>query len=93
MAKVGRIRVVLSKWVSVGCERQVSWLTDRLSSNKWPTDHLECEVEGDGDRGIQIGDATFTDWGKSHGEGACHERMRGKDYQTLKGRDSFRKGG
>jgi hypothetical protein len=47
MVKVGRVRVVLSKRVSVGRGRQVSWLTDRLSSNKWPTDHLECEMAGD----------------------------------------------
>jgi hypothetical protein len=25
---------------SVGCERQVIWITDRLSSNKWTTGHL-----------------------------------------------------
>jgi hypothetical protein len=49
MVKVGRIRVVLSKRVSVGCGRQVSWLRDRLSSNKWPMDHLECEMAGDDD--------------------------------------------
>jgi hypothetical protein len=35
--------------VSVGHGRQVNWLTDMSSSNKWPTDHLECEMAGDGD--------------------------------------------
>jgi hypothetical protein len=49
MVKGRRVRVVLSKWVSVGRGGQVSWLTDRLSSNKWPTDHLECEMAGDSD--------------------------------------------
>jgi hypothetical protein len=49
MVKIGRVMVVLSKRVSVGRERQVSWLTDRLSSDKWPMDHLECEMAGDGD--------------------------------------------
>jgi hypothetical protein len=49
MVKLGRVKVVLSKRVSVGHGRQVSWLTDRLSSNKWSTDHLECEMAGDGD--------------------------------------------
>jgi hypothetical protein len=47
MMKIGRVRVVLSKRVSVGCERQVSWLTDRISSNKWLTDHLDCDMAGD----------------------------------------------
>jgi hypothetical protein len=49
MVKIGRVRVVLSKQVSVGRGRQASWLTDRLSSNKWPTNHFECEMAGDGD--------------------------------------------
>jgi hypothetical protein len=49
MVKIGRVRVVLSKRVSVGRGRQVNWLMDRLSSNKWPTDHFDCEMEGDGD--------------------------------------------
>jgi hypothetical protein len=49
MVKERRVRVVLSKRVSVGHGGQVSWLTDRLSSNKWPTDHLECEMAGDSD--------------------------------------------
>jgi hypothetical protein len=49
MVKVARKMVVLGKWVSVWCGRQVSWLTDRPSSNKWQTDHLECEMAGDGD--------------------------------------------
>jgi hypothetical protein len=60
--KIGRKRVVLSKWVSVGRGRQVSWLTDRSSSNKWPTDHLVCEMAGDGDLGIQMGDMAAIDW-------------------------------
>jgi hypothetical protein len=34
MVKERRVRVVLSKRVSVGLGGQVSWLTDRLSSNK-----------------------------------------------------------
>jgi hypothetical protein len=38
--KVRGITVVLFKRGSVGRGRQVSWITDRLSSNKWPTDHL-----------------------------------------------------
>jgi hypothetical protein len=41
------VRVVLSKRVSVGRRRQVSWLMDKLSSNKWPTGHLEREMVGD----------------------------------------------
>jgi hypothetical protein len=49
MVKIGRVRVILSKWMSVGRGRQVNWLTDRSSSNKWPTDHLECEMAGDDD--------------------------------------------
>jgi hypothetical protein len=49
MVRTGRKRVVLSKWVSVGCGRQVSCLTDRSSSNKWPMDHLVCEMVGDGE--------------------------------------------
>jgi hypothetical protein len=32
--------VVLFKLGSVGRGRQVSWITDRLSSNKWTTGHL-----------------------------------------------------
>jgi hypothetical protein len=40
--------VVLSKRGSVGRGRQVSWITDRLSSNKWPMDHFEGEMVGDG---------------------------------------------
>jgi hypothetical protein len=43
------VRVILSKWVSIGRRRQVSWLTDKLASNKWPTGHLECEMVGDDD--------------------------------------------
>jgi hypothetical protein len=39
------VRVVLSKRVSVGCGRQVSWLMDKLANNKWPTGHLECEMD------------------------------------------------
>jgi hypothetical protein len=49
MVKERRVRVVLSKRVFIGCGGQVRWLKDRLSSNKWPTDHLECEVAGDSD--------------------------------------------
>jgi hypothetical protein len=40
IAKVRGITVVLFKRGSVGHRRQVSWITDRLSSNKWPTNHL-----------------------------------------------------
>jgi hypothetical protein len=47
MVRKGRTRVVLSKRVSVGRRRQVSWIMDRLSSNKWPTDHFGCEMAGD----------------------------------------------
>ena len=47
MVIIGRVRVVLSKRVSVGREGQVSWLTNRLSSNKWLTDHLDCDMAGD----------------------------------------------
>jgi hypothetical protein len=43
------VRVFLSERVSVGHGRQVSWLMDKLSSNKWPTGHLECEMVGDND--------------------------------------------
>jgi hypothetical protein len=42
--KVRGIMVVLSKRGSVGCGRQVNWVTDRLSSNKWPTNHFEGEM-------------------------------------------------
>ena len=49
MVKERRVRVVLSKRVSVGHGGQVSWLTDRTSSNKWPTDHLEREMAGESD--------------------------------------------
>jgi hypothetical protein len=58
------VRVILSKRVSVGHGGQVSWLTDKLSSNKWPTGHLESEMAGDNDRGIQMGDVVVIDWGK-----------------------------
>jgi hypothetical protein len=51
MVRVGRVRVVLSKRVFVGHGRQVNWLMNRLSSNKWPTDHLECEMVGNGNLG------------------------------------------
>jgi hypothetical protein len=43
------VRLVLSKRISVGHRRQVSWLTDKLASNKWPTGHLEREMAGDND--------------------------------------------
>jgi hypothetical protein len=49
MVKERGVRVVLSIRVSVGCRGKVSLLTDRLSSNKWPTDHLEREMVGDSD--------------------------------------------
>jgi hypothetical protein len=58
------VRVILSKWVSVGCGRQVSWLTDKLASNKWPTGHLEREMAGDNDCGIQMSDVAVIYWGK-----------------------------
>ena len=77
--KVRRITVVLNKQGSVGRRTQINWIMDRLSSNKWPTDHLECEMVGDGDWGIWMGDMGVIDWGKDHGEGACHERMGVKD--------------
>jgi hypothetical protein len=47
MARKKRKRVFLSKRVSVGRGRQVSWIMDRLSSNKCPTNHIECEMAGD----------------------------------------------
>ena len=47
MVKESRVRIILSKRVSVGRGGQVSWLTDNLSSNKWPMGHLECEMAGD----------------------------------------------
>jgi hypothetical protein len=59
--------------VSIGHGGHVNWLMDRLSSNKWPTDHLECEMAGDSDQGIWMGKVSVTDWGKNHGEGAYHE--------------------
>jgi hypothetical protein len=43
------VRVILNKQVSVGHGGQFSWLTDKLSSNKWPMGHLECEMVGDND--------------------------------------------
>jgi hypothetical protein len=46
--KVRGITVVLSKQGSVGRGRQVSWIMDRLSSNKWPTVHFEGEMACDG---------------------------------------------
>jgi hypothetical protein len=58
------VRVVLNKRVSVGHERQVSWLTDKLASNKWPTGHLECEMAADNDRSIRLSEMVFIDWGK-----------------------------
>jgi hypothetical protein len=39
---------VFSEWVSVGCEGQVSKLTDMLASSKWPMDRLKCEMAGEG---------------------------------------------
>jgi hypothetical protein len=39
MRKWGKT-VILFKNGSVGRRRQVSWITDRLSSNKWITGHL-----------------------------------------------------
>ena len=61
MVRKGRKRVVLSKQVSVGRGRQVTWITDRLSSNKWPTDHIECDMAGDGASGIRMGDVVTID--------------------------------
>jgi hypothetical protein len=40
--------LVLSERVSVGHGGQVSRLTDMLASSKWPTDHLKCEMAGEG---------------------------------------------
>jgi len=40
--------LVLSEWVSVGSLGQVSRLIDMLASSKWPTDHLKCEMAGEG---------------------------------------------
>jgi hypothetical protein len=39
--------VVLSKWGLVRHGRQVNWITDRLSNNKWPKNHFEGEMAGD----------------------------------------------
>jgi hypothetical protein len=38
--KVGENVNFILKMGSVGRGRQVSWITDRLSSNKWTTGHL-----------------------------------------------------
>jgi hypothetical protein len=35
---------------------------DRLSSNKWTTDHFEGEMAGDGGQGIQMGDVEVINW-------------------------------
>jgi hypothetical protein len=43
------VRVVLRKHKSVGCGRQVNWLTDKLASNKWPVGHLKNDMAGDND--------------------------------------------
>jgi hypothetical protein len=51
----------LSKRVSVGHRIQVSCLTDKLSSNKWPMGHFEREMAGDNNRGIQMGDVVAID--------------------------------
>jgi hypothetical protein len=39
-------RVVLSKWIAIGCEGQINKLTDKLASNKWPMGLLEHEMAG-----------------------------------------------
>jgi hypothetical protein len=79
MVKIGRKRVVLSKWVSVGHGRQVSWLTDRSSSNKWPTDHLVVRWQVTVTKGYRRVTWRLLIEGKGHSEGACHEQMGGKD--------------
>jgi hypothetical protein len=43
------VKVVLRKWILVGCGRQVNRLTDKLANNKWPTGRLEHEMAGDND--------------------------------------------
>jgi hypothetical protein len=40
-----------------------------------------------------MSDVAAIDWGKGHSEGACHERMGGKELTTVMGRDYFGKGG
>jgi hypothetical protein len=79
MVRKGRKRVVLSKRVSVGRGRQVSWITDRLSSNKWPTDHLSVRWQVTVPEGYRQVTWRLLIGGKGHSEGACHERMGGKD--------------
>jgi hypothetical protein len=43
------VKVVLSKRIPIGHKRQVSRLTDKLASNKWPTGRLEREMAGGND--------------------------------------------
>jgi len=40
--------LILSERVSVGRMGQVNKLIDILACNKWPTDHLRCEVASEG---------------------------------------------
>jgi hypothetical protein len=47
-AQMAETGLILSKRVSVGCGGQVNRLTGMLACNKWPTDHLRCEVAGGG---------------------------------------------
>jgi hypothetical protein len=56
------VRVVLSKRIPVGRERQVSRLTDKLGNNKWPMGHLAREMAGDNDLRIRLGDMAGFDW-------------------------------
>jgi hypothetical protein len=84
--------VVLFKLGSVGRGRQVSWITDRLSSNKWTTGHLGvrwqvtvAERYGRVTWRLGIG-------GKSRNKGLAMSE-RGEGLTTVMGHDQFGKGG
>jgi hypothetical protein len=47
-AQMEETGLILSELVSVGHGGQVSKLTDILACNKWPTNHLRCEVASEG---------------------------------------------
>jgi hypothetical protein len=44
---MAEMKLNLSKRVSFGCGGHVSRLTCMLAYNKWPKDHLKCEVVGE----------------------------------------------